>query len=64
MYFEARYPSLMAGCSMRWNYFSSSHGKGIYYPLEAFLFIIVHFIIIHINSLNGLIFLFAKKATW
>lgn len=28
MYFVARYPALIGGCKMRWNYFESAHGKG------------------------------------
>jgi hypothetical protein len=32
MYFVARYPGLTGGCSMRWNYFGSGHGKGCNTP--------------------------------
>jgi hypothetical protein len=30
MYFVARYPHLTNGCQMKWEYFGTSHGKGIY----------------------------------
>ena len=58
IYFEARYPSLMVGCNMRWNYFNSSHDKGIHYPLEAFLF---HYCAIYISFYSNY-FVIARMA--
>jgi len=30
IFFVARYPTLTNGCKMRWQYFGTSHGKGMH----------------------------------
>jgi hypothetical protein len=29
-FFVSRYPNMIGGCKMMWNFFGSSHGKGLH----------------------------------